>query len=88
MFLDIETSSSSELAAGVAQAEPAADAVPMSQSGWRCAAELDAQQPASLSSTAVPRAEVLPVASATWSYRDCAQARAAGAAPLYAGQPG
>lgn len=51
------------------------------------AAELDAQQP---SGSSYAPAETRPpqVSSANWSYRNCREARAAGAAPLYAGQPG
>lgn len=51
------------------------------------AAELDAQQP---SAGAPTRAEVrpIPASGSIWSYPNCRAARAAGAAPLYAGQPG
>lgn len=51
------------------------------------AAELDAQQP----SAGVPmraRARSAPAGGSSWSYPNCRAARAAGAAPLYAGQPG
>lgn len=65
-----------------------ADTVPYSPAPSMSAAELDAQQPASGGVGTAPRVRPLPVASAGWSYRNCAQARAAGAAPLYAGQPG
>jgi hypothetical protein len=56
------------------------------------AAELDAQQPGGLSS-ALPSpaksARSIPTASgASWSYPNCGAARAAGAAPIYQGQPG
>lgn len=52
------------------------------------AAELDAQQPASGSVAIAQQVRPMPLAIAGWSYRNCAQARAAGAAPLSAGQPG
>lgn len=55
------------------------------------AADLDGQQPSGGGATAAPRARpALAVAStgASWSYRGCREARAAGAAPLYRGQPG
>lgn len=51
------------------------------------AAELDAQQP----SSAAEIPQQTPPAKAignSWSYPNCRTARAAGAAPLYAGQPG
>ncbi|PHP20041.1 calcium-binding protein [Sphingobium sp. IP1] len=51
--------------------------------------ELDAQQPSGSSATPQrrPRAQT-PTGSGTWSYRNCADARAAGAAPIHRGQPG
>lgn len=51
--------------------------------------ELDAQQPSGPSATPQrsPRAQT-PTGSGTWSYRNCADARAAGAAPIHRGQPG
>ncbi|BBF68802.1 excalibur calcium-binding domain-containing protein [Sphingomonas bisphenolicum] len=66
-----------------------ADTVPYTPAPLMSAAELDAQQPGSgsVATVTTPRARPLPAASG-WSYRNCAQARAAGAAPLYAGQPG
>ncbi|MGA1806517.1 excalibur calcium-binding domain-containing protein [Sphingobium sp. WW5] len=52
--------------------------------------ELDQQQPSSSSSGGVARPANPPVQSggSTWSYRNCREARAAGAAPIYRGQPG
>jgi len=66
-----------------------ADTVRYTPAPLMSAAELDAQQPGSsgVAGAVAPRARPLPTASG-WSYRNCAQARAAGAAPLYAGQPG
>lgn len=55
------------------------------------AADLDGQQPSDGGATAAPRArQAAAVAStgASWSYRGCREARAAGATPLYRGQPG
>lgn len=53
------------------------------------AAELDAQQPSAASGrVAVSPRAVAPSDASAWSYRNCREARAAGAAPLYAGQPG
>ncbi|PZU67646.1 MAG: calcium-binding protein [Sphingobium sp.] len=51
--------------------------------------ELDQQQPSS-SSGAVARAALpqLQSSGSSWSYRNCREARAAGAAPIYRGQPG
>lgn len=50
------------------------------------AAQLDAQQPsASVSAVQVRSARA---GDGGWSYRNCRAARAAGAAPLYVGQPG
>lgn len=51
------------------------------------AAELDAQQPSAGGAAAAMPRRTAPAASG-WSYRDCSAARAAGAAPLYVGQPG
>ena len=51
------------------------------------AAELDAQQP-SVSAHTPTGARSVRVSRGSWSYRNCREARAAGAAPLYAGQPG
>lgn len=60
------------------------DQTPMS------AAELDGQQPASAGreSVNVQRSNQTVGAGNSWSYRNCREARAAGAAPLYRGQPG
>lgn len=54
------------------------------------AAELDAQQPDDRSLTSRPQPQTVATATntSTWSYRNCREARAAGAAPLYRGQPG
>ena len=49
------------------------------------AADLDGQQPDAIAST-LKRQTQQPASS--WSYRNCREARAAGAAPLYLGQPG
>lgn len=59
------------------------------------AADLDGQQPSGGGATTAPRVRQVAtspaaVAStgASWSYRGCREARAAGATPLYRGQPG
>lgn len=57
------------------------------------AADLDRQQPDTLAFAAgrrrIPSGMAPPAnPEASWSYRNCAAARAAGAAPLYRGQPG
>lgn len=55
------------------------------------AADLDRQQPSGGGAPSAPRAgQVAAVAStgSSWSYRGCREARAAGATPLYRGQPG
>lgn len=53
------------------------------------AEELDRQQPGSgVKATRPVRVSAPASAGATWSYPGCREARAAGAAPLYAGQPG
>lgn len=51
--------------------------------------ELDKQQPSS-SSGGMVRAPIPKPQSggSSWSYRNCREARAAGAAPIYRGQPG
>jgi hypothetical protein len=66
-----------------------ADTVPYVPQPLMSAAELDAQQPSAANArpSVSPRA-IAPVAASAWSYRNCREARAAGAAPLYAGQPG
>ncbi|MBT2244305.1 calcium-binding protein [Sphingobium lactosutens] len=51
------------------------------------AAELDAQQPSS-GAVAPQQAAPAKTSGSSWSYPNCRAARAAGAAPLYAGQPG
>lgn len=51
------------------------------------AQELDAQQP-SVPSRASVRAASAVTSASPWSYRNCAQARAAGAAPMRRGEPG
>ena len=48
------------------------------------AADLDGQQPVAAAFSSRPQAQP----AATWSYRNCREARAAGAAPLYRGQTG
>ncbi|MBV2150199.1 excalibur calcium-binding domain-containing protein [Sphingobium sp. AS12] len=52
------------------------------------AAELDGQQPAVAAFSPVQRQAPMAATVSTWSYRNCAAARAAGAAPIYRGQPG
>lgn len=53
------------------------------------AADLDAQQPADVShKSQFPRPTATSMNAGMWSYRNCREARAAGAAPLYRGQPG
>jgi len=49
------------------------------------AADLDGQQPDAIAFA--PKRQAQKPAS-SWSYRNCREARAAGAAPLYRGQPG
>lgn len=51
------------------------------------AADLDAQQPAG-GSGSLPAPRPVAAAGSSWSYPNCRAARAAGAAPLYIGQPG
>lgn len=51
------------------------------------AAELDAQQPSAIA-PARAQARSMPAGGTSWSYPNCRAARAAGAAPLYVGQPG
>ncbi len=53
------------------------------------AAELDAAQPGGSPSALASTARPAPtVSDSSWSYPNCGAARAAGAAPLYQGQPG
>jgi hypothetical protein len=66
--------------------EQTAETVPYLHQHALSAAELDAQQP-SLGGPAVAAPAQRATAS-SWSYRNCREARAAGAAPLYHGQPG
>lgn len=82
-----------------AVATPAVDSTP-----WRptrntigperpmSAVDLDGQQPSGSGATVAPRVRPVAVAAAStgasWSYRGCREARAAGATPLYRGQPG
>lgn len=66
----------------VAAAAPIMMADPTVRERAMSAAELDAQQPSASAAVAAPRAE-----RAT-AFRNCSAARAAGAAPLYRGQPG
>lgn len=70
--------------ASIVMSEPAVRERPMS------AAELDAQQPSVRSGFAETRIERRPIPSfpITGTFRNCSAARAAGAAPLYRGQPG
>lgn len=67
-----------------------ADTAPYVPQPLMSAAELDAQQPSAANArvSVSPRAIAPVAASGGWSYRNCREARAAGAAPLYAGQPG
>ncbi|MES2173234.1 MAG: excalibur calcium-binding domain-containing protein [Pseudomonadota bacterium] len=67
--------------------------VPVVRERPMSAADLDAQQPsggAVAQRAPVQRVSAQQVAASTWtwSYRGCKEARAAGAAPLYRGQPG
>ncbi|WP_232313843.1 excalibur calcium-binding domain-containing protein [Sphingobium sp. TCM1] len=63
------------------------EAIPYTPPHMMSAEELDAQQPSS--GTVAPQQAVPAKASgSSWSYPNCRAARAAGAAPLYAGQPG
>jgi hypothetical protein len=52
------------------------------------AAELDGQQPAAAAFAPVQKQAPMAATASTWSYRNCAAARAVGAAPIYRGQPG
>ncbi|WP_311268433.1 excalibur calcium-binding domain-containing protein [Sphingobium sp. WCS2017Hpa-17] len=55
------------------------------------AADLDRQQPSGGGAPSAPRVRQVGAVAATganWSYRGCREARAAGATPLYRGQPG
>lgn len=88
------------LVAGLALRENSApQAVAAEEIGWTprntikhetlmTAEQLDSQQPAYAaprpSSARSPTQSIRP----SWSYRNCREARAAGAAPLYRGQPG
>ena len=65
----------------------AAETVPYMPQHALSAAELDAQQPSSGGAVVAPARRARAMAS-DWSYRNCREARAAGAAPLYTGQPG
>ncbi|WP_370308217.1 excalibur calcium-binding domain-containing protein [Sphingobium abikonense] len=47
--------------------------------------DLDGQQPEAI---AFSHERQVPQPVTSWSYRNCREARAAGAAPLYRGQPG
>lgn len=86
--VDAPVAASGDAIADMVTTVPAVRERPMS------AADLDAQQPSG--GIAVGRAPTARrvaaqrvVSSAgTWSYRGCNEARAAGAAPLYRGQPG
>jgi len=61
--------------------------IPYTPPHMMSAEELDAQQPSS--GTVVPQqAGPAKTSGSSWSYPNCRAARAAGAAPLYAGQPG
>ncbi|WP_310227546.1 excalibur calcium-binding domain-containing protein [Sphingobium xenophagum] len=65
------------------------DSAPYVPEPLMSAAELDAQQPSAASGrVAVSPRAVAPSDASAWSYRNCREARAAGAAPLHAGQPG
>lgn len=84
-FLLREPQSSSAHAA----ASPAAGSYRISKrEPLMSAADLDGQQPTAAVSVASQARPVSPTAGAGWSYRNCREARAAGAAPLYRGQPG
>ena len=52
------------------------------------ATDLDQQQPTSAALTASAKERPTNAGSSGWSYRNCREARAAGAAPLFRGQPG
>jgi hypothetical protein len=52
------------------------------------AEDLDAQQPSGGGATARKSTRTPTATGASWSYRNCKEARAAGAAPIYRGQPG
>ncbi len=84
-------------APAVAQSESMATmaaTVPVQRERPMSAADLDAQQPSgeALAQRAPTMERVaaqrVRSSAGTWSYRGCNEARAAGAAPLYRGQPG
>jgi len=52
------------------------------------AADLDQQQPSGITPTAAEKQQAVDATGSGWSYRNCREARAAGAAPLYRGEPG
>ena len=59
----------------------------ISRESLMSAADLDRQQP-DTPGPARPSTQRHAVSGSGWSYRNCREARAAGAAPLYRGQPG
>jgi len=63
------------------------EAIPYTPPHMMSAAALDAQQPSS-GAVAPQQAAPAKTSRSSWSYPNCGAARAAGAAPLYAGQPG
>jgi hypothetical protein len=70
-----------------AQQSQSVDTIPYTPPHMMSAAELDAQQPSS--GAVVPQqAAATKTSGSSLSYPNCRAARAAGAAPLYAGQPG
>ncbi|WP_327197324.1 excalibur calcium-binding domain-containing protein [Sphingobium yanoikuyae] len=74
----------------VVEEEPWRQHDTVASQSYMSAADLDDQQPSVHARKAEP--ERLSTAStdsrSSWPYRNCAQARAAGAAPVYAGEPG
>jgi hypothetical protein len=52
------------------------------------AADLDEQQPSGGTTPDPVQQQEVAATGSGWSYRNCREARAAGAAPLYRGQPG
>lgn len=74
-------------APATAEQSQSVEAIPYTPPHMMSAAELDAQQPSS--GAVVPQhAAPAKTSGSSWAYPNCRAARAAGAAPLYAGQPG
>ena len=81
---------SSSSNAPVAEEEPWRPQGAVAPQSYMSPADLDDQQPSAPARKAEPerRSTASTDSRSSWSYRNCAQARAAGAAPVYAGEPG